>query len=395
MNTRTAAVGHHSPWRAKYTARAPETRSSEIRSVVESRKAPAFVGPTPARATAPSRASQIAATASTSAAHTKWPARMIGAAPTCSSRPKMVSTSAVRPRRASTTPTLKKPRRAPSVYRVLRFATSAVALAHRYGARACNVARLEIGGEDVGRQQHEHAADRVDEEVVAGGDDGEEYQRRVREAAPAQPSLARQHENGERQEQRVGEMEAGHGREGVGEKTVLEDGRPFALQVADVGDAGGEDHARRRRGQQEVEQDRHEVHGEEPVAELRPAAAALREDPYHGAHDERQMQGAVRPDEEVHERRERADAALDPRLREDAHGFLEVHEEEAVGHGDGLSADDDGARDVVGRVAGEHDETLAHDVLAAAGGEREAGVVQEAAHGGLHAAVHGVEAHVR
>src|SRR5450759_5763993 len=125
----------------------------------------------------------------------------------------MVSMSAVRPMRASTTPTLKKPRRAPSVYRVLRFATSAVALAHRHGARGCNVARLETGGEDVGRQQHEHAADRVDEEVVTGGNDGEEHQRWVREAAPAQPSLARQHENGERQEQRVGAMEAGHGRE--------------------------------------------------------------------------------------------------------------------------------------------------------------------------------------
>src|SRR5665647_3958740 len=165
MNTRTAAVGHHSPCRAKYTARAPETRSSEIRSVVESRKAPAFVGPTPARATAPSRASQIAARASTSAAHTKWPARTIGTAPTCSSRPKRVNRSAVRPIPASTTPTLKKPRRAPSVYRVLRFATSAVALAHRHrharrdGARACDVARLDTGGEDVGRQQHEQAAE--------------------------------------------------------------------------------------------------------------------------------------------------------------------------------------------------------------------------------------------
>ena len=33
-----------------------------MRSVVESRKAPAVVGPAPARATAPSRASQTAAT---------------------------------------------------------------------------------------------------------------------------------------------------------------------------------------------------------------------------------------------------------------------------------------------------------------------------------------------
>src|SRR5665647_1467231 len=201
MNTRTAAVGHHSPWRAKYTASAPETRSSEIRSVVESRNAPALVGPTPARATAPSSASQIDAMAPRSTAQTKWPVRMSGTRPTASSRPKIVSMSAVRPRRASTTPILKKPRRAPSVYRVLRSVTSAVALAHREGARARDVARLETGGEDGGRQQHEHAADRVDEEVVAGGDDGEKHQRRIREPAPPQPGLTRQHEEGDGQEE--------------------------------------------------------------------------------------------------------------------------------------------------------------------------------------------------
>ena len=107
-----------------------------MRSVVESRKAPALVGPTPARATAPSRASQNPATIPRGTAHTKCPVRTSGTTPTCSSRPKMVSMSAVTPCRASTTPTLKKPRRAPSVYRVLRFVTSAVALAHRHG-RAC------------------------------------------------------------------------------------------------------------------------------------------------------------------------------------------------------------------------------------------------------------------
>ena len=56
------------------------------------------------------------------------------------------------------------------------------------------------------------------------------------------------------------------------------------------------------------------------------------------ADDERQVQAAVGPDEEGHERLDGADARLDPRLPEDAHGLLEVHEEDAVGHGHGLAA---------------------------------------------------------
>ena len=99
----------------KYTTSAAATMSSEMRSVVESRNAPALVEPAPARATAPSRASQMDATMPMSSAHSKCPLMTSGSPATCSSRPKIVSLSAVTPRRARTTPTRKKPRRAPSV----------------------------------------------------------------------------------------------------------------------------------------------------------------------------------------------------------------------------------------------------------------------------------------
>ena len=89
--------------------------SSETLSSVESRNAPALVGPTPARATAPSRASQSEAMMPITSAQTKWPVMMSGTPATCSSRPMMVIRSAVNPRRARTTPMRKNPRRAPSV----------------------------------------------------------------------------------------------------------------------------------------------------------------------------------------------------------------------------------------------------------------------------------------
>ena len=87
MKTRAATVGAHCSWITKYTTRAEAIISSDTRSRVESRKAPALVGPTPARATAPSSASQTAATPPTTTAHTKWPVMMRGTPTTCSSRP--------------------------------------------------------------------------------------------------------------------------------------------------------------------------------------------------------------------------------------------------------------------------------------------------------------------
>ena len=72
MNTSIAMMGPHSgPSRTKYTTRAAATMSSETRSSVESRNAPAVVGPAPARATAPSSASHSEAMMPTTSAHPK------------------------------------------------------------------------------------------------------------------------------------------------------------------------------------------------------------------------------------------------------------------------------------------------------------------------------------
>ena len=115
MKTSTATRPHRRALADEVDDEGPATRSSETRSIVESRKAPAVVGPAPARATAPSSASQSEATMPTTSAQMKWPVMMSGRPATCSSRPMMVIMSAVKPRRARTTPTRKKPRRAPSV----------------------------------------------------------------------------------------------------------------------------------------------------------------------------------------------------------------------------------------------------------------------------------------
>jgi len=210
----------------------------------------------------------------------------------------------------------------------------------------------------------------IGEVVVGGGDDRQQRDRRVRQGHVA-PTCALDPDEHQRDQQRPSEVQRGHRRELVGDRLVgvlAVDAGAIALERVD--EPVVLEHSRWRQGIGDVDRERGEGDGEEPVAEPRVHVAMADDDPADEGEADREVDEDVVVVQELDQAVEAHCRLLQPVLAEHVQVALDTDDLAGVFHG--------GARVVAGQVAdllvaeehGDHDDDLANGEPAT-GGEAE------------------------